>query len=66
MKTRKVWISVQMLDNSEQLRMFDSFDEIDGLFDYTACVTISETTYKKLKTGDYYAKKFGRTIRAYC
>lgn len=66
MKTKKVWISVRSLSEGEDIEIFDSFDEIYGLFDYTECIEVSEKTYKKLCSGNYYAKRYGETLRAYC
>lgn len=61
----KVWIAVRMQGNSELIDVFDSYDEIYGLYDFTEQVEISQITHKKLSTGDYYAARFSNTIRAY-
>ena len=62
---KKVVATIRNLDDDEEIRIFDSYDDIFGLYDYTEEFVISETTYTKLCTGDYYAKRYGKTIRAY-
>ena len=68
MKTKNeksVWISIRMHGDDEEIKIFDSYDEIYGLYDYTEKIKISEKTYKKLISGDYFARRYGDTIRAY-
>ena len=61
---KKVVLAIRILRNSEEIRVFDNFDEIFGLYDYTEEVIVSETTMKKLSTADYFAVRYKNTIRA--
>lgn len=62
---KTVWISVRMHEDDETIEVFDSYDEIYGLYDFTEQHVIPEVTYNKLMTEDYYAYRYGNTIRAH-
>ena len=64
MKERKIWVAVRATSEGEILGVFDSYDEIYGLYDYAEQKRISDITYEKLKSGDYYASRYGNTLRA--
>lgn len=65
-KKIKVYVAVRSFSEGDDICVFDSYEEVYGLCDYIDEVYISETTYNKLKTGNYYEKRYGCTIRAYC
>jgi hypothetical protein len=63
---KKVWLTIKLHDDIEEIRMFDDYDHIAGLYDYTEQVILSKITYDKIKSGDYFLKKYGISYRAYC
>lgn len=64
MKTVKVWITVRNFVDNEEIRVFDSYDEIFGVYDYSEEVVMSQTTYNRLREG-YTPVRYGNTIRAF-
>ena len=65
-KKIKVYVAVRSFSEGDEIRVFDTREEVFGLQDYIDEDYSSEKTYNKLKTGDYYPKRYGSTIRAYC
>lgn len=53
------------MDGEDIIKVFGSYDSVDCLYDYIEETTISEKTYNKLISWDYYAKRYGNDIRAY-
>jgi len=66
MKEKKVIAAIRNHgEEGESIEIFDSYDELYGLYDHTEEFFISEKTYEKLCTGDWFAKRYGSTLRAY-
>ena len=65
MKTKKVWVTVKSLGDIEEIEMFDSYDEMYGLYDYAEETLISKRTYDKMVTGNYFLKRVGKTFKAF-
>jgi|LSQX01.1.fsa_nt_gb hypothetical protein len=61
---KKIVIAVRGTSEGEDLRVFDSYDEVFGLYDYIEEKFVSPTTYKKLQEG-YTPCRYGNTVRAY-
>lgn len=61
----KVWITVRVIGDDEDLNIFDRFDDIDVLYDFAEQISVSKTTLDKLSKEGFYAKRYGTTVRAY-
>jgi len=63
---KNVVLAIRDFGDIEMIKLFNSYDEIHGLYDRIEFFTISEATAAKIASGDYFAKRYGKTIRAYC
>ena len=65
MEMKKVIATIRHAGEEEIITIYNNYDEVCGIYDYTQEILISKSTYEKLCTGDYFAKRYGSTLRAY-
>lgn len=67
MEKVKVIAAFRFIDDVPNIKVFDNYDDVRGLFDFCEEMEISKATYNKLShpEGGYYAKWIGNTIKAF-
>lgn len=61
-----VWAAFMYQDGSDNIvDVSTDYDSLTSFCEYKESFVISEKTWEKLKTGDWFAKRYGKTIRAY-